>query len=77
MLIALPCWCQEMEQWNVWVPNGTGQAEAAVFNLIQEWNLADHIKFMCFDITAAQELKLVHVYFRKKKDWKGFDQLGV
>lgn len=34
--------------------NGTGQAEAtAVFNLIQEWNLADRIKFMCFDTTAS------------------------
>ena len=34
--------------------NGTGQAEAtAVFNLTQEWNVADHIKFMCFDTTAS------------------------
>jgi hypothetical protein len=36
------------------LPNGTGQSEAtAVFNLIQEWNLADRIKFMCFDTTAS------------------------
>lgn len=36
------------------LPNGTGQAEAtAVFNLIQEWNLGDRIKFMCFDTTAS------------------------
>lgn len=36
------------------LPNGTGEAEAtAVFNLIQEWNIADNIKFMCFDTTAS------------------------
>jgi len=36
------------------LPNGTGQAEAtAVFNLIQEWNLNDRIKFMSFDTTAS------------------------
>src|SRR6218665_3127117 len=34
--------------------NGTGEAEAtAVFNLVQEWNLADRIKFMSFDTTAT------------------------
>ena len=36
------------------LPNVTGQAETtAVFNLIQEWNLADRIHFMCFDTTAS------------------------
>jgi len=36
------------------LPNGTGHAEAtAVFNLIQEWNLTDRIKFMCFDTTSS------------------------
>ena len=35
------------------LPNGTGQAEAtAEFNLIQEWNFADRIKFMSLDTTA-------------------------
>ena len=34
--------------------NGTGEAEAtAVFNLIQEWDLADRINFMSFDTTAS------------------------
>ena len=36
------------------LPNGTGLSQAtAVFNLIQEWNLTDHTKFMCFDTTAS------------------------
>ena len=36
------------------LPNGTGQAQAtAVYNLLQEWSLADHIEFMCFDTTAS------------------------
>src|SRR6218665_3842655 len=36
------------------LPNGTGEAEAtAVFNLVQEWNLANRIKFMSFDTTAT------------------------
>ncbi len=36
------------------LPNETGEAEAtAVFNLIQEWNIANRIKFMCFDTTAS------------------------
>src|SRR6218665_3283140 len=36
------------------LPNGTGQAEAtAVFSLIQEWDLAGRVKFMCFDTTAS------------------------
>jgi hypothetical protein len=34
--------------------NGTGEAEVtAVFDLIQEWNIADRIKFMRFDATAS------------------------
>ena len=34
-------------------PNGTGKAKATVvFNLIQEWNIANNIKFICFDTTA-------------------------
>src|SRR6218665_3302877 len=41
--------------------NGTGQAEAtaglykatAVFSLIQEWDLAGRVKFMCFDTTTS------------------------
>ncbi len=34
--------------------NGTGQAEAtAVYDLIQEWNLADRIMSMSFDTTAS------------------------
>src|SRR6218665_722866 len=36
------------------LPNGTGQAEAtAVFSLIQEWDLAGRVKFMCFDTTPS------------------------
>lgn len=36
------------------LPNGTGEAEAtAVFNLVQEWNLADRIIFVSFDTTAS------------------------
>lgn len=32
----------------------TGQAEATeVFSLIQEWDLAGRVKFMCFDTTAT------------------------
>jgi len=35
------------------LPNGTREAEAiAVFNLVQECNLTDRIKFMSFDTTA-------------------------
>ena len=36
------------------VPNGTGIAQAtAVFDMIQEWEITDDVKFMSFDTTAS------------------------
>jgi len=34
--------------------NGTGKAQAAaVFRLVEEWNLTDYVKCMSFDTTAS------------------------
>ena len=36
------------------IPNGTGIAEAtAVFQLIDDWQIKDRIRFMCFDTTSS------------------------
>jgi len=49
--------------------NGTWEAEAtAMFNLVQEWNLADSIKFMPFDAqlpTLGSMLELVSCWKRR------------
>jgi len=36
------------------IHNGTGEAQAAaVFRLVEEWNLTDYVKCMSFDTTAS------------------------
>ena len=36
------------------LPNGTGEAQAsAVFNLVEEWGIAGHVRSMSFDTTSS------------------------
>ena len=83
MLVVLPFWYQEMEQWNCW---GTKIAKwnwnKQKFNLIQEWNLVNRIKFMCFETIASNTVAQdgACVILKKKnlaEKWTAYDVVNV
>src|SRR6218665_344898 len=50
--------------------NGTGEAEAtAMFNLVQEWNLADRMKFMPFDAQLPTLGSMLEFVSCRKRRW--------